>query len=135
MPLHLKRELAKYFAAGAVAFLSDFSVFLVLNKGIGVHYLVANLAGFCLGLAVSFIFCIRWVFSRRTYGKIVIEFPVYLIISLATLALGEILLFILVELAAQTPVVAKIIMTGMIFMINFFMKKFILFNGRIADPS
>jgi putative flippase GtrA len=121
-------ELSRYLVAGSFAFLSDFAVYIYINKIHGLHYLVANLAGFSVGIFVSFIFCVRWVFFKRTYGKVAIEFPVFLLISLVTLLGGEFFLLVLVELVALTPIAAKVIMTCMIFMANFIMKKYILFR-------
>jgi len=132
MPLRFKYEFIKYIVAGMLAFSSDFIVFLVINKYYGIHYLIANVAGFCLGLTVSYVLCVRWVFSERKFGKVAIEIPVFLVISISTLVFGEVLLLVLVEVAAQTPTVAKILMTAAIFMVNFVLKKYILFHARAA---
>lgn len=127
----LRREFSRYLVAGTLAFLSDFSVFLLLTGTLSIHYLVANAAGFCLGLAVSYLCCIRWVFAERTYGTVKVELPVFFAISLVTLLAGELILLFLVEAASLSTAVAKIVMTGMIFIGNFLLKKFFLFNrGR-----
>jgi putative flippase GtrA len=128
----IRIELAKYFVAGTLAFLSDFSIFLALTKGFDVHYLVANVFGFCLGLTVSYLCCIRWVFAHRTYGVARVELPVFLGISLVMLLIGEVILLGLVEYAALTTTVAKIVMTGMIFLGNFALKKLLLFRRKAA---
>ena len=121
-------ELLKYLVAGTLAFLCDFTVFLGLTGLVGLNYLVANAAGFCVGLTISYLCCIFWVFSHRTYRMVRVEFPLFLTISLVTLLLGEVILMLLVEYAKLTPVLAKIAMTGMIFLGNFLLKKFLLFQ-------
>lgn len=126
----IRREFAKYFIAGLLAFLSDFALYLTLTNGLGVHYLIANVAGFCVGLTVSYLFCIRWVFAHRTYGAPKIELPVFLGISLVMLLVGEVILLGLVEYAALGTAVAKIVMTGMIFVGNFALKKVLLFRRK-----
>ena len=128
----LRDELGKYLVAGTIAFLSDFTVFLALTRLLSIHYLAANVVGFCFGLTVSYLLCIRWVFACRTYETVKIEFPVFLVISLVTLLIGELILLILVEYASLSPSAAKIVMTGMIFIGNFLLKKFILFNRNSA---
>jgi putative flippase GtrA len=128
----LRSELARYIVAGTLAFLCDFSVFLFLNKGFGIHYLAANAIGFCIGLGVSYGFCVRWVFCQRTYGKVMIELPVFLVISLSTLALGEVILLCLVEFAELQPATGKVVMTGIIFLANFVLKKYLLFHRKVA---
>jgi putative flippase GtrA len=126
----IRREFTRYLVAGTLAFLSDFSVFLLLTYGFAVHYLIANVAGFCLGLTVSYLLCIRWVFAQRTYGAPSIELPVFLAISLVMLMIGEIIMLGLVEYAALPSAMAKIVMTGMIFIGNFLLKKFLLFYRK-----
>jgi len=126
----IRREFARYFVAGSLAFLSDFSVFLLLTYSFNVHYLVANIAGFCLGLTVSYLLCIRWVFKQRTYGTPKVELPVFLAISLVMLLVGELILLALVESISLPSAMAKIVMTGMIFIGNFLLKKFLLFYRR-----
>ena len=129
----LQREFFKYFVAGTLAFLSDFTVFLSLTRGVGVHYLAANAVSFCFGLTVSYLCCIRWVFAHRTYGKVMVEFPVFLTISLVTLLIGELILLALVESLALAPEIAKVVMTGIIFIGNFLLKKFLLFNRKTSQ--
>jgi putative flippase GtrA len=128
----IRIELAKYFVAGTLAFLSDFTIFIVLTKWLDVHYLLANVAGFCLGLTVSYYCCIRWVFAHRTYATVKVEFPVFLTISLVTLLAGELILLGLVEYATLSTEFAKIVMTGIIFLGNFTLKKFLLFHRKSA---
>ena len=128
----IRIEFVKYFIAGSLAFLSDFSVFMALTKGLDVHYLVANAAGFCVGLTVSYLCCIRWVFTHRTYGKAKVELPVFLAISLAMLCVGEVIILALVEVAELTPTIAKIVMTGIVFFGNFTLKKLLLFRRKAA---
>jgi putative flippase GtrA len=108
----IRQEFARYLVAGTLAFSSDFPVFLLLTHGFDVHYLVANVAGFCLGLTVSYFLCIRWVFAQRTYGKLKIELPVFLAISLVMLLVGEVILLGLVEYAELPSAMAKVVMTG-----------------------
>jgi putative flippase GtrA len=123
-------EFIKYLIAGTLAFLSDFSVFILLTKYLDIHYLIANAIGFCVGLCVSYTCCVMWVFGQRKYTSVKIEFPLFLAISLVTLLIGEMLLLTLVEIAAMSVVLAKIVMTGIIFVGNFLLKKFILFHNR-----
>jgi putative flippase GtrA len=126
----IRLEFAKYFVAGTLAFLSDFAIYMTLTGGAGINYLLANVVGFCVGLTVSYLFCIRWVFAHRTYGVPKVELPVFLGISLVMLLVGEVILLGLVEYVALGTAMAKIVMTGMIFFGNFALKKLLLFRRR-----
>ena len=123
-------ELPKYLVAGSLAFLGDFAVFLFLTEFLLVHYLISNAAGFCVGLTISYLLCVNWVFSHRTYMKLRVEFPVFAAISLIMLLFGELLLLVLVEYAMLSNVIAKVVMTGMVFIFNFILKKLILFQHK-----
>lgn len=126
----LKREFSRYLVAGTLAFLCDFAAFLALTGWLRIHYLAANAAGFCFGLAASYLLNVRWVFSERTYASVRVEFPVFLAISLVTLLLGELIILILVEGLALSEPLAKIVMTGFIFLANFVLRKLLLFSRR-----
>lgn len=126
----LRREFSRYLVAGTLAFLCDFLVFMALTGWLGVHYLAANAAGFCFGLAASYLLNVRWVFSERTYASIRVEFPVFLAISLVTLVLGELIILALVEGLALSEPLAKIVMTGFVFLANFVLRKLLLFRRR-----
>ena len=126
----LHQEFARYIAAGTLAFLSDFAVFLTLTSVFDVHYLAANAAAFCLGLTVSYLCCITWVFSQRTYSKVSVELPVFIAVSGVMLFVGEVLMLVLVEFATLSTVAAKIVMTGIVFVGNFLLKKSILFRQK-----
>lgn len=124
----LFREFLRYFVAGSLAFGSDFLVLVALTEMGGVNYLVSNLFGFCSGLAVSYLLCIRWVFARRRLAVPAQEFAVFTALALLGLGLNEVVLWATVEMAGQHYAIAKVVATGAVFLVNFLMKKFILFR-------
>lgn len=124
----LAGEFSRYFVAGSLAFGSDFLVLVALTERGGVNYLVSNLFGFCCGLLVSYLLCIRWVFSRRRLSVPTQEFAVFALLAMVGLGLNEAVLWMAVELAGQHYAVAKIVATGAVFVVNFVMKKMVLFR-------
>lgn len=124
----LAGEFSRYFVAGSLAFGSDFLVLVALTEQGGVNYLVSNLFGFCCGLLVSYLLCIRWVFARRRLAVPAQEFAVFALLALVGLVLNEGVLWASVELAGQHYVLAKVVATGAVFVVNFLMKKIVLFR-------
>jgi len=124
----LASEFSRYFIAGCLAFGSDFLVLVALIELGGVNYLVSNLFGFCCGLSVSYLLCIRWVFARRRLSVPAQEFAIFVLLALVGLALSEGMLWAVVELAGQHYAVAKVVATGAVFVVNFLMKKIVLFR-------
>lgn len=124
----LTGEFSRYFVAGSLAFGSDFLVLVALTELGGVNYLVSNLFGFCCGLLVSYLLCIRWVFARRRLTVPAQEFAVFVLLALVGLALNEGVLWAAVELAGQHYALAKVMATVAVFVVNFLMKKIVLFR-------
>jgi putative flippase GtrA len=124
----LTGEFLRYFVAGSLAFGSDFLVLVALTERGGVNYLVSNIFGFCCGLLISYLLCIRWVFSRRRLSVPTHEFAIFVLLALIGLGLNEGVLWLAVELAGQHYAVAKVMATGAVFVVNFLMKKFVLFR-------
>lgn len=121
-------EFLRYFVAGSLAFGSDFLVLVTLTEVGGINYLISNVFGFCCGLLVSYLLCIRWVFSRRNLSVPTHEFTIFALLSLVGLGLNEGLMWAVVELAGQHYAVAKVVATGAVFVVNFLMKKIVLFR-------
>jgi putative flippase GtrA len=126
---HARRtEFARYFWAGSLTFLTDFLVFLLLTEGAGVNYLWSNLVAVSVGMMMSYLLCVRWVFRERRYSQVAFEFSLFVLASVGCLFLNEALLWVLVEWYATHHLVAKVMVTAAIFVVNFAIKKIVLFR-------
>lgn len=121
-------EFLRYFCAGCLAFGADLLVMVGFTELAGLHYLVANLFGFAAGLTVSYLFCIRWVFTTRRLKRTSAEFTVFLALTLVGLAVNEGILWLIVEQFGTHYITAKVVATGGVFVLNFLMKKAVLFR-------
>jgi putative flippase GtrA len=125
-----RTEFSRYFWAGCLVTFTDFFVLLVLTEGVGINYLWSNLAAVSAGMVTSYLFCIKWVFLARRYNRVVYEFPLFVLTSIACLVLNEVLLWGLVEIGRIYYVVSKVIVTLAIFIVNYMLKKWVLFNPQ-----
>lgn len=121
-------EFARYFWAGCLTFLTDFLVFLVLIDGFGLNYLWSNLVAVTVGMVMSYLLCVKWVFRERRYNQVAFEFSLFVLTSVICLLLNEAFLWILVEWCSIHPLFAKILVTAIIFVVNFGIKKIVLFR-------
>jgi putative flippase GtrA len=121
-------EFARYFLAGSLTFLIDFLILLVLTEVGGINYLWSNLAAVSVGIVVSYLLCVKWVFFDRRYNRVVFELPIFVLICVAGVILNESLLWAFVEFGNIHYLVAKIIVTAAVFVINFCVKKSVLFR-------
>ena len=123
-----RTEFTRFFWAGSLTFLIDFLILVLLTEVGGVNYLWSNLAAVSVGIVMSYLLCVRWVFLDRRYNRVVFEFPIFVLISVVGLMLNESLLWASVEFGKIHYLVAKIIVTAAIFSVNFCVKKIILFR-------
>jgi len=72
-----RTEFNRYFCAGCLAFLTDFAILFLLTEFFAVNYLWSNLVAVSVGLTLSYLFCIKWVFLDRRYNRVVVEFPLF----------------------------------------------------------
>jgi len=124
----VRTEFSRYFWAGCFATLMDFIVLLLLTEGVGINYLWSNLAAVSAGMLTSYLFCIKWVFLARRYNRVAHEFPLFVLTSVACLVLNEVLLWGLVEIGQIHYMLSKIFVTLVVFVVNYVLKKWILFN-------
>jgi putative flippase GtrA len=124
----IAREFFRYLWAGGLAFGSDLLVLVALTELAGLNYLVSNVFGFAVGLATSYLLCVRWVFERRRFQAASREFAVFTVVALVGLGINEAVMWGLVEKAGLHYTLAKVLATGFAFVVNFFLRKAVLFR-------
>ncbi len=125
-----RTEFSRYFLAGSLTFLVDFLLLLLLTELAGINYLWSNLVSVSVGIMVSYFICIGWVFSDRRYNRISLEFPLFVLTCLVGLVLNEGLMWVYVAKVEVHYLVAKVIVTAIVFVFNFCLKKRALFNKK-----
>ena len=123
-----RTEFTRYFWAGSLTFLVDFLILLLLTEVGGVNYLWANLVAVSVGIVMSYLLSVKWIFLDRRYNRVVFELPIFVLICAAGIILNETLLWASVEFGDIHYLAAKVVVTAAIFAINFFVKKIILFR-------
>ena len=123
-----RTEFTRYFWAGSLTFLVDFMILLLLTEVGEVNYLWSNLVAVSVGVVMSYLLCVKWVFLDRRYNRVVFEFPIFALICVVGIILNESLLWASVEFANIHYLVAKVIVTAAIFAVNFCVKKIVLFR-------
>lgn len=126
---HVNRtEFSRYLLAGSLTFLADFLVLVLLTEFAGLNYLWSNLVGVFVGIVVSYFLCIKWVFLNRRYNQVVFEFPLFILTCFVGVLLNELMLWALVEFGNIHYLTSKVVVTAVIFVVNFLLKKALLFR-------
>ncbi len=110
-------RLARYGITGVASFLIDYLLFLLLSYVLSVPYLVANVAARVVSAAANFLG--HQTFSFRSPGRTATKAIRYLAAVAFSLTLASALLLLTVEGLAMEGFIAKPLVDGLVFFINF----------------
>jgi len=118
----------RYSIVGGVAYIVDFVSLFLLTEYAGIHYLLSAMIAFILGLIANYILSIIWVFAKRRVERIQLEFSIFAFIGVIGLALNEFFMWFFTEKFGIFYLVSKILTTVVVYLWNFWARKFILFS-------
>lgn len=130
LPL-IRTEFLRYFAVSAVALACDFAIFsLSLRTGL-LGWFGAGIAGFAVGLAVSYYLCIRFVFSYRQLARMpAAEFAVFALVGLVGIIVTELVLWLGIDRLGLNAELSKLAAAGASFICNYLLRRGLLFHRR-----
>jgi putative flippase GtrA len=121
-------QLFRYSFVGGFAFIVDFSLLVILTEFCGIYYLISTAIALTIGLSINYYLSVIWVFDKRKLANRSIEFTLFAIIGIIGLGLNELFIWLFTEFAGFHYLISKIISTAIVYLWNFFARKFILFN-------
>jgi putative flippase GtrA len=121
-------QLLRYTLVGALAFVFDFVSLFGLTHYLGVYYLVSAGMAFLVGLSVNYILSVTWVFKKRSVQTKWLEFLIFALIGAVGLALNEVFIWFFTEITRFHYLVSKVGSTVLVYLWNFFGRKFALFR-------
>ncbi|MFI5000467.1 MAG: GtrA family protein [Reyranellales bacterium] len=118
-----------YFAIASVSFAANFAAFTGVVYVLGLHWLVANLAGFVAGTLTNYVLCIRFVFASRIHARRSTE--VFMVTAVSTVGVGleTFLIYVGHDLLGAMLAVAKIVAAGVVFFWNYLARRYLVFGG------
>ncbi len=130
-------QLFRYTFVGGLAFVVDFASLFAFTEFLGIHYLVSAALAFVLGLTTNYLLSLAWVFSRRRMAKPMVEFLIFAAIGVIGLGMNEAILWLLTGLAGVHYLVSKLVSTAVVYLWNFFARKYVLFSrpGEATCPN
>lgn len=121
-------QLFKYTFVGGIAFIFDFGSLYVLTEIYNIHYMISAAIAFLIGLSINYYLSIVWVFKKRSLKSKSLEFSIFMLIGLVGLILNELFIWIFTEIANIYYLNSKILSTFLVYLWNFFIRKYILFK-------
>lgn len=112
--------------AGSVAFLANFSVYLLFLK-LGLAYVWASVIGFCLGILVSFLAHKFFTFQNRVVGKTGRQLLMHITLLSFNLVANTAILVVLVELVHVGEILGAFVTNAVIAVWSFLIYKQVVF--------
>lgn len=127
----LRIQAFRYLISGGTAFVVDTGLLTLLTELFGrEHLLLWTAIAFCVGLLITYLFSILWVFDNRSLKSRTAEVGIFVAIGVIGLGLTELLMWAFAQKAGLHYLLSKIITTVLVFVWNFAAKKLILFRSK-----
>jgi putative flippase GtrA len=121
-------EFLRYGITSAVALACDFAILVLFTELAGIHYLISAATGFGAGIFIAYALSVRWVFSHRRFANASAERLLFILIGVAGMALNQVIMFGLTGLLMPYAF-SKLASIGVVFTVNFTLRKVLLFTG------
>ncbi|WP_312283637.1 GtrA family protein [Candidatus Igneacidithiobacillus taiwanensis] len=121
-------EFLRYLLVGGVAFAGDIGTLALLHNKLGMYYLLATLIAFMVGTLINYYLSVRWVFHYRSTHQHSLEFGIFLLVGVLTLAMSLGMMALLVGRADLSVLLAKCVTTGFTLIANFGLRRMLLFS-------
>jgi putative flippase GtrA len=129
----IRAQFGWYLVVGGSAFVVDIASFVAFQS-FGMPLLVASSASFVVATVVNYVLSYRLAFSRGRFGR---GAEVARLFAVAVVGLGfnTLLVWLFVDLAGITPVVAKVIAVPIVLVWNFLGRRIFVFRPELPEAT
>jgi len=121
-------QMFRYCFVGGISFLIDFFIYIGLIEIFNVNYLISAAIAFAISVLANYYLSTSWVFNQSNIENRVIEFNLFILISIMGLVFTEILLFIFIDWLSIGYIISKIIASLLVMLWNFSARR-VMFYG------
>lgn len=122
----LIEQIMKFGVVGFLCFGIDYGLMIFLTEICGISYLVSSGISFSVSVMVNYILSLKFVFETDENNSKVVEFFIFIILSVIGLGINQALMWIYVDKMHVHYMISKIGVTGMVMVYNFITRKLIL---------
>ena len=116
----------KFGLVGVLCFGIDYGLMIFLTEVGGIPYLVSSGISFSVSVMVNYILSLTFVFETDKNKNKIVEFLVFIMLSVIGLGINQILMWVCVDKLYVHYMLSKIGVTLVVMLYNFFTTKFIL---------
>lgn len=131
------RELISYVFFGGLTTLVSWGSYFVLNEVFHAHYLISQTLSWILAVLFAFVTNKKYVFEDKTSSKnnIIVQLAQFTASRLFSFAVETVLLIITVDVMKMNENIAKIAVSVITVVLNYFTSKFIVFKKTDTDKN
>lgn len=132
----LIEQFLKFGVVGAIAFLIDYGVLMLLSQVIGMDPVISASISFVVSMVFNYVASMHYVFTRRDDISRRREFTIFVILSAIGLVINEIIMVIGVNVLGDSALmvtITKLVATAIVMVWNFVSRKKWLDAGDSAE--
>lgn len=119
-------QFTKFGFVGALCFLIDYGIMVLLTEFFGVPYLLSCAIAFSVSVIVNYYLSMKYVFASRDDLSKQKEFVIFVVLSVIGLLLTELFMWLMVDKMSIHYMISKIVVTGIVMVFNFVTRKIFL---------
>ena len=125
----LSDDLSRFIKFGLVGVLNTIInwILFILLDSIGVYYIISNIIAYGISTLNSYLWNSKWVFKYTGDNVNQTTFK-FITLNIIGLVLNTIILFLLVDIIKLPKIIALIIATGVVMILNYFINKLWVFK-------
>lgn len=116
----------KFGLVGVLNTLINWILFILLNS-IGVYYIISNIIAYIISTLNSYLWNSKWVFKYSGDNIKETSFK-FIVLNIIGLTLNTIILYLLVDIVGLNKLIALVITTGIVMILNYFINKLWVFK-------
>ncbi len=124
-------QFLRYIFVGGFAFVVDFSVLYALTEHVQLQYLLSAGVAFTVGLLANFLLSRKFVFTSGGLQSRTLEFVAFGLIGVVGLGVNHAVMWLFTEHVGAHYLVSKIVSAVIVFSLNFFMRKYLLYGNGV----
>jgi len=126
-------QIIKFGLIGGINFLVDFIIYLFLTRIILIYFLIANIISFLIANSISFTFNKNFTFKDKEKGNLLIKYLKFLGLTVASVIISSLTIFICVNYLQISDLYGKIIGTILGAIWNFTTYKLLVFKQKKSE--
>lgn len=126
----LIEQIMKFGVVGFICFGIDYGLMILLTEVAGISYLVSSGLSFSISVIVNYTLSLKFVFETNQENNKIVEFLVFIILSVIGLGINQVLMWICVDKFHIFYMISKVGVTGVVMVYNFVTRKLILEKSR-----